>query len=347
MANALLDIRKWQKGQTGRGAASGGLDERTTTPPKPYDEAMLLRDMETAAKFIPDPAMREAMKFADGMGTPATRASIIEKLKKKHDDGTQFIQEVKGALRATTYADKVVAALESCDAAIRGMADPALTALWESELKRIENGEVAFASFMAKQETFIRQIVEAGDSMVAGLAPKEAAKTAPCSAIGCTKGGTLSWVKGKFGFFWSCSTREEGCQCKIDDDNGKPKMREQGEQVPCSAIGCIDGGTLTRREGQYGRYWSCSKYSKDGKGCTCRIADDNGKPVVRQPAPASDVPPLPGHGSKCPDCKKATLTTRKVTREDSKVVGQRFLSCTNRGCKYMKGEWTFKEGELA
>lgn len=342
MANATLDVRKWRKGQTGQGTASGGLDERMTTPPSPYDEAMLLRDMETAAKFITDPALRDAIKTADGMGTPATRAAIIEKLKKPHKDDTVFLKEVKGKLRATDYADRVIAALESCDMAIRTLADPALTAMWEAELKRIERGEMAYANFMSKQEDFIQRLV-ATQGIATGLTSNE--KTAPCSDVGCNKGGILTLKKGKFGPFWSCSTREESCQCKIDDVKGSPKLREQGEQVPCSTIGCLDGGTLTRREGQYGRYWSCSKYSKDGKGCTCRINDEDGKPVVRQPAPASDVPPLPGHGDKCPTCKKATLTTRKVTREDSKAFGKRYLACTNRSCKFMKGEWVMeKEG---
>lgn len=345
MANAALDIRKWRKGQTGRGVASGGLDERMTTPPSPYDEAMLLRDMETAAKFISDPALRDAIKTADGMGTPATRAAIIEKLKKPHKDDTVFLKEVKGKLRATDYADRVIAALEACDVAIRTVADPALTAMWEAELRKIEHGEMAYANFMSKQEDFIRRLVDT-QGIATGLAAEQ--KTAPCSDIGCDKGGILTFItKGKFGAFWSCSTRSEACNCKIDDDKGRPKLREQGEQVPCSTIGCLDGGTLTRREGQYGHFWSCSKYSKDGKGCTCKISDQDGKPVVRPPAAASDVPPLPGHGSKCPDCKKATLTTRKVTNPESKVVGQRFLSCTNRSCKYMKGEWKFTAEELA
>src|SRR5690606_33008432 len=53
--------------------------ERLTQPPKRYTEATLLADMERVGKFLEDEAMKEAVK-AKGLGTPATRADIIEKL---------------------------------------------------------------------------------------------------------------------------------------------------------------------------------------------------------------------------------------------------------------------------
>lgn len=282
----MLDIEKWQKGQTGRGVRDAGLEEKVTTPPKPYDEATLLRDMEGAARFITDAKLREAMKMADGIGTPATRAGIIEKLKK---DG--FIVEQKGYLRATDDADRIIGALERGGNIASSLTDAAMTAIWEAGLKKVETGEMAFQTFMASQEKFVRDLVEQSDQVKTGTGGgRDAAErvTRPCADAGCSGEGDITRIKGKFGWFWSCSKRDSGCTCKIDDRNGEPVLR----------------------------------------------------PL---PGNSEELVPLPGTGEKCPTCRKAELVTRKVVNPSSKAFGKRILVCSNRSCKYMKGEWDIEK----
>ena len=286
----MLNIQNWKKGQAGQGVQSGGLDEKMTTPPKPYDEAMLLRDMEGAARFIKNDALRESMKKADGIGTPATRAAVIEKLKTKTGDrDIQFFKEVKNKLRATPEGDRIIAALEGSGPAVAGLTDVVMTAMWEGGLKQVETGALTYQAFMAKQESYVRQLVESATKAQTGLRTEDAESgpSVPCADVDCDKDGTLTWRKGKFGYFWACSKRSEGCNCKIGDSNGKP----------------------FRREAQ----------------------------------PLEEIEPLPGSGDKCPTCKKANLTTRKVSNPDSKAFGKRMLVCTNRSCKFIKGEWVFEK----
>ena len=69
------------------------LQEKWTTPPKPYTEATLLRAMETAGKLVNDEELRDAMK-ENGIGRPSTRAAIIETLYKRgyhQDRGAQRV----------------------------------------------------------------------------------------------------------------------------------------------------------------------------------------------------------------------------------------------------------------
>lgn len=80
------------------------IEELETKPPKPYTEGTLIKDMSSISKYVKDPAIKEILKKKDedkkgesgGIGTTATRAAIIEALKKRG-----FIEEVKGKIRST------------------------------------------------------------------------------------------------------------------------------------------------------------------------------------------------------------------------------------------------------
>lgn len=86
---------------------SCAIDEKETTPPKPYTEGTLIADMASIAKYVKDPEIREILKRKDdgkkgehgGIGTTATRSSIIENLKNRG-----YLEERKGKVRATDKA---------------------------------------------------------------------------------------------------------------------------------------------------------------------------------------------------------------------------------------------------
>ena len=93
---------------------SCAIDEKETTPPKPYTEGTLIADMASIAKYVKDTEIREILKRKDdgkkgehgGIGTTATRSSIIENLKNRG-----YLEERKGKVRATDKAKAFYALL--------------------------------------------------------------------------------------------------------------------------------------------------------------------------------------------------------------------------------------------
>jgi DNA topoisomerase-3 len=125
------------------------LAKRKTRPKPLYTEATLLTAMETAGKQVTDEKAREAM-MESGLGTPATRASIIETLLKRG-----YIERSGKSLIPT---GRGLALYES----IRNLriADVELTAGWEKSLAAIEKGEMKPETFMQAIAIYTRQITE-------------------------------------------------------------------------------------------------------------------------------------------------------------------------------------------
>lgn len=119
-----------------------------TEPPKPYTEDTLLSAMETAGKNIADEALKEAMKDG-GLGTPATRAGIIENIIKTSyivRDGKKLIPTEK----AKTFMGLVVDKIKS----------PELTGEWEKQLADIQKGVQTEAAFMGGITGFLSSFVK-------------------------------------------------------------------------------------------------------------------------------------------------------------------------------------------
>lgn len=128
------------------------VKENETRPPARFNEATLLSAMEGAGKFVEDEELREAMR-EKGLGTPATRAAIIEGL--IHDgyitrQGRELIATAKGMALITLLRGIGVAALCS----------PEMTGEWESKLKRMAKGTMERNEFMKEIKEFTREIVE-------------------------------------------------------------------------------------------------------------------------------------------------------------------------------------------
>ena len=118
------------------------------TKPKPlHTEATLLAAMETAGKEIEDDTLRQAIKDC-GIGTPATRAAIIETLLKR-----EYMVRVKKTLVPTEKGLALYSIVKGMD-----IANVEMTGRWEAELARIERGEKVSADFNAEIETYTRRI---------------------------------------------------------------------------------------------------------------------------------------------------------------------------------------------
>jgi DNA topoisomerase III len=128
------------------------IKESETKPPARFSEATLLSAMEGAGKLIDDEELREAMSER-GLGTPATRAQIIEGLINEGfliRQGRELIVTAKGISLITLLRDLHAEALTK----------PELTGEWESKLKRMERGELSRQQFMDQIRELTREVVE-------------------------------------------------------------------------------------------------------------------------------------------------------------------------------------------
>ena len=118
------------------------------TKPKPFHtEATLLAAMETAGKEVEDEEMRQAMKDC-GIGTPATRAAIIETLLKR-----EYIVRSKKSLVPTEKGLALYSIVRGMD-----IANVEMTGQWEAALAKIEHGELPAEAFMRDIEAYTRKI---------------------------------------------------------------------------------------------------------------------------------------------------------------------------------------------
>ena len=146
--------------------------QKETKPPRRYSDASLLGAMETAGKLVDDDEAREAMKDA-GIGTPATRAAIIERL---IDVG--YIERDGRSLVATEKGLNVIRLLGE-----HPLTSPALTGDWEQRLAKIEHGEESRKKFMSDIAEFAGGTVKELDEKLAN-ARIPRANLGPCPVCG-------------------------------------------------------------------------------------------------------------------------------------------------------------------
>ncbi|MBV9310013.1 MAG: DNA topoisomerase 3, partial [Solirubrobacterales bacterium] len=127
--------------------------EKETKPPRRYTEGSLLAAMETAGKLVEEEELREAMKDS-GIGTPATRAAIIERLIQ-----VGYIERDARALMVTEKGLNVVRLLGE-----HALTSPGLTGDWEHRLAKIETGQDSREAFMGDIVKFTESTVSELDT---------------------------------------------------------------------------------------------------------------------------------------------------------------------------------------
>lgn len=138
--------------QAGVLCANAEVKEKETQPPKPFTEGTLLKAMESAGKTIEDEELRDVMKDS-GLGTPATRAATIERLKQ--------VGYVAMQGKRITITPKGRAAVELVrGAGVELLASPEMTGQWERRLTEIARGQASKDAFMEKVRAFARLIVD-------------------------------------------------------------------------------------------------------------------------------------------------------------------------------------------
>ncbi|MGO9760553.1 MAG: DNA topoisomerase, partial [Solirubrobacteraceae bacterium] len=145
---------------------------KETKPPRRYSDASLLGAMETAGKLVEDDELREAMKDS-GIGTPATRAAIIERL-----ITVGYLERDGRALVATEKGMNVIRLLGQ-----HVLTSPGLTGSWEQRLGRIERGEDSRSRFMSDIAGFAQETVKELDETLKDVRIPRA-KLGPCPVCG-------------------------------------------------------------------------------------------------------------------------------------------------------------------
>jgi DNA topoisomerase III len=180
---------------------------KETQPPRRFSDASLLGAMETAGKEIEDAELREAMKDS-GIGTPATRAGIIELL-----IGREYIEREGRSLVATEKGIQVIRLLNG-----HQLTSAELTGNWEKRLGLIERGEDSHDAFISDIAKFTKATVEELDKLKG--VQIERAKLGPCPICG------REITENRKGY--SCWSREDpGCGFVI-------WKRKAGKSLPVS-----------------------------------------------------------------------------------------------------------------
>lgn len=251
------------------------IKKSKTKPPRLYTEDSLLEDLTRVARYVSDPELKTVLIDRDkgkegeqgGIGTPATRAGIIENLKTN-----EFI-ELKGKnLIATEKGHRFYEILP------QNLKSPDLTAKWEIHLEQIENGEKTYDEFIEELNNVVTQ-----DINYIFEKTEFFGEVTPC--LNCGQ-ATKRFEKNKQVRYY-CS------DCKVGfkkDESGKLyKLEAELTKYKCKKCDSF----LTIRNGAKGKFYSCSGYPK------CKTAYNVGE----DGAPA--YPVISEH--KCQKCEKPLI----------------------------------------
>lgn len=185
-----------------QGKVSLSPKEGNTQPPKPYTEGQLIQMMKTAGKELSD-EYQAILKGTEGIGTEATRASIIETLKAQ-----KYIEVKKNIVSVTKKGEILCQAVEGSL-----LASAEMTAKWEESLALIGKGKGSQEHFLKNIYAFLSSLLEKAPKQLGALdaeiqslsqAAVDADSLGPCP--NCQKGGIQN--KGKF---YGCTEYRNGC----------------------------------------------------------------------------------------------------------------------------------------
>ncbi|MET1531175.1 DNA topoisomerase III [Burkholderia sola] len=306
----LVPVQKDEKVKTDEIAAVALV----TKPPARYSEATLLSAMEGAGKLVEDDELREAMA-AKGLGTPATRAAIIEGLL-----GEKYLLREGRELIPTAKAFQLMTLLRGLG--VKELTAPELTGEWEYKLSQMERGNLGRDAFMQEIARMTQQIVKRAKEYDSDTIPGDyATLQTPCPNCGgqvkenyrrfaCTKCdfsiskipgsrqfeipeveellqkkeiGPLSGFRSKMGRPFSAilklSFDDETKNYKLEFDFGQDQGGEEGEAPDFSAQESV--GACPKCKGrvfEHGMSYVCEHSVANPKTCDFR----SGKVILQQ-----------------------------------------------------------------
>lgn len=235
----LADLRSLKSGMKGQSRLITCIE--CETKPKPlYTEQTLLRDLTQVAKYVKDPHLAKILKDKDkdkqgehgGIGTPATRATIMDKL---FNNG--YLERKGKTIISTQKAQDLY---DKLDDTIRY---PDMTAIWHEQQKEIRSQADVHTFINELQNSTINPLIsQLKESYVAPIPkPKEDfSNNPPCPVCG----RPLRRAKSKFNtgkYYWGCtgwSDKENPCKHTMQDNNGTPIPRKENPTRKLSEFDC-------------------------------------------------------------------------------------------------------------
>ena len=245
-----------------RPVSESSVSEGRTKPPKPFTEATLLAAMEHASRYVEDKDLKAALdddeSHSGGIGTPATRASILESLVK-----SGYLQRKGKQIRSTTAGRMLIGV------AIDELKDVKLTAQWEQSLADIEHGKSDETSFLNEIRTACAAMPGRVMEMTQRDSLRQLAQQAgeresfgPCPRCGKPV--------VKTGSIWQCSSNKS-----MKDDTGAWKLSEGcGYKIFAEKFGKKLTDSMVRRTLEGKRPKVSGLKSKAGKTFDARLVPD-------------------------------------------------------------------------
>lgn len=258
--------------------AKGVVKEKTTTPPKRFTESTLLQAMKEIYKYVKDKELVKKLKECKGIGTEATRAGIIETLKK-----ADFFKVEKKKIIPTEKGQMAIKVLPDA------VTYPDSTAIWEAELDQIVDKKIGLSDFLKHQTEILDHLLKDA---------KEAQIAANKDAILCPKcHKPMKRRKGKNGYFWGC-TGYPDCTMTFPDKKGKPDMEAKKSSATGKTAKCpVCGKNLRQIKGKFGTFWGC-----EDRECKTTFPDHKDEPVI----------------IKCPKCGEGYLKRSESKKSPGK-----------------------------
>jgi DNA topoisomerase III len=214
--------------------------KKKTRPPQRFTDATILTAMQTAGKTLDEKELSDAMKET-GLGTPATRAAIIEVLLKRG-----YVTRTGKSLEAT---DKGIHLIEVVHPEVKS---PAMTGQWEAFLNRIQQGEAQLDPFLERISDYVRSVVGrvSQTTPVARTAPPSAqaettvAKEAPARKAIASDATLSQLLQSVFGFPSFRPNQEAVCQAVTAGEDALLVMPTGSGKSLCYQLpGLARGGT--------------------------------------------------------------------------------------------------------
>lgn len=250
------DLQQFSKGNAGE-CEDVVIEPKETAPPKLYSLGTLMKDLARVSQYVKDPYIKRILLEKDkekkgedgGIGTPATRAAMINILLKR-----KFIEEKNKKVISTTLGQSFH------DSLPKSAVSPDMTALWHEKQKDIISGKLSIDDFLGELTKYLTIEIDIARKV---LAMKSQNPKCPS----CT--GYLIKRTGKNGLFWACSKYPE-CKKTYPDKAGKPDT--SARKYKCSEC----GEPLIRRPKKSGHWWACAGFPK----CRMTYFDIKGEPSI-------------------------------------------------------------------
>ncbi len=274
-----------KEGETLRGRYA--TEKKQTQAPRRYNDATMLGAMESAGKQVDDEALREALKER-GLGTPATRASMIETL-----IGRGYAVREQKALVSTALGEALIGGLP-----VPALASAELTGAWEERLTRVAKGSERREDFMRDIRAMVSDLVTrvAGAPGIAvGGGERRGAPARPAAAAvpGAMRRGATERTPGGVR---TDDRKVAGATRRVRPETGgvsggRPEeVRTLGSRTGVVCPVCKVGELIVGR-----RAWGCSRWKE---GCPGVFAFEGGLPEAAPVAKTKRVRKPAGEGKK-------------------------------------------------